>query len=270
MMRVWSLLPFSVWIVACAPGGVAPSTGNPGAGKADVVSDTTLVELAPTRCTDRNRFVPSGEIPTPADIALDAYCGELILKRSAPNGTVVIFGSSRLKDGTPEYASARSFAAKWTMTRPDLPIMTGGGPGLMEAGNRGAKEAGGVSLGFSAYFKAADDKLNDFVTDGYMFSDFPVRERALLLPAKAAIVYPGGVGTAWELFMSLSEVQTTKMNKIPIVVVGKTFADAFQPALQMMIDKGTISPDDVKLFQVVDAPEDAVAALTAQLPAPTK
>jgi uncharacterized protein (TIGR00730 family) len=229
-------------------------------------SSSRHIDLTEAKCTAGNKFYAGGEIPTPEDVALDAYCGEVILHRLAPKGDIVFFGSSRLKDGTPEYALAHDIAFQWTQARPDLPIMTGGGPGLMEAGNKGAKDAGGVSLGFSTYFKDANDKLNDFVTDGYMFSDFPVRERALLKYAKAAVVFPGGVGTAWELFMSMSEVQTHRMNKIPIIVVTQSYGDATKQLLQWMSDKGTISPDDMNLITVVNTAADAVAALQAALP----
>jgi uncharacterized protein (TIGR00730 family) len=224
------------------------------------------IELTEAKCTTGNKFYASGEIPAPEDIALDAYCGETILRRLAPKGDVVFFGSSRLGSSTPEYQLAHDLAYQWTQARSDLPIMTGGGPGIMEAGNKGAKDAGGVSLGFSTYFKDANDKLNDYVTDGYMFSDFPVRERALLKYAKAAVVFPGGVGTAWELFMSISEVQTHRMNKIPIIVMTKSYGDAAKQFLQWMADKGTISPDDMNLITVVDNAADAVAALQAALP----
>jgi len=228
---------------------------------------TKQILLTEDQCrSGRNRFLPGGENATPVDLALDTFCAELIISKKAPNGFVAIFGSSRLNDGTPEYTNARSFANQWTLARPDLPILTGGGPGIMDAGNRGAKEAGGVSLGFSTYFRDANDQLNGFVTDGYMFADFAVRERAMLNYAKAAVVYPGGVGTAWELFMTLSQVQTRRMNRIPIIVVGPEMANAFNPYLQWMATRGTISPQDVNLFQVVSTPEEALAALQAALP----
>jgi uncharacterized protein (TIGR00730 family) len=228
-------------------------------------STVRVVELSEDRCTDKNDFVPGGQNATPEEVALDAYCGEVILGRLAPKGTVVMFGSSRLADGTPEYQMARDFASAWTTAHGDLPIMTGGGTGIMEAGNRGAKDAGGVSLGFSTYFKAATDTLNTYVTDGYMFSDFAVRERALLNYAKVAVVFPGGVGTAWELFMSISQVQTHRLNKIPIVIVSKSMGDAAMVFMQWMVDHGTVSPDDLKLVTVVDSAADAVTAIEGML-----
>jgi uncharacterized protein (TIGR00730 family) len=176
-----------------------------------------------------------------------------------------MFGSSRLGDGTPEYANARSFASLWTQENNGIPILTGGGPGLMEAGNRGAKEANGPSLGISTYFSAPTDTLNSFVTDGYMFSDFETRERAMLHYAKAAVIYWGGVGTAWELFMTLSNVQTKRMSKIPIILVGKDWTDATKPYFQFMKDKGTISPSDLNLFTIVETPDETVTAIKSQL-----
>ena len=234
----------------------------------DLKGDKTI-HLKLKQCDQPNRFVPPGELATPTDVARDAFCGDAIIKRSAPKGVVVMFGSSRLKDGTPEYANARAFAKLWTEeSGGEIPILTGGGPGLMEAGNRGAKEAGGPSLGFSTFFKAKDDTMNTFVTDGYMFSDFEVRERALLHYARAAVILPGGVGTAWEFFMTLSNVQTKRMNKIPVILMGSDVEKSVMPYLNLMKEKGTISPEDIGLFKTVDRAEDAVNAIEDVLTAP--
>ncbi len=262
-----STAPFVLALAAaCAP---ANTVSDPEMDEQEVVgSKSVTLHLTEAKCHAPGRFVAPGEIPTAADVALDAFCGEVLLRRAAPKGSIVIFGSSRLKDGTPEYASARTFASLWTQEMGHIPILTGGGGGLMEAGNRGAKEAGGKSLGISTYFKDAKDTLSPFVTDGYMMSDFETRERALLRYAKGVVVYTGGVGTAWEFFMTLSEVQTHKMKKVPIVLVGSEVKNAVMPYLQFMKDKGTISPEDLDLFTTVDKPEDAVAALKQALTLP--
>jgi uncharacterized protein (TIGR00730 family) len=234
----------------------------------EVVSGAVRVYLSPHKCQAPGEYVASGVTATPAQVALDAYCGELVTKRAAPQGYVVMFGSSRLADGTPEYANARDFASQWTSANTGFPIMTGGGPGLMEAGNRGAAEAGGPSLGFSTYFKASTDALNTFVSDGYMFSDFETRERAMLRGAKAAVIYWGGAGTAWELFMTISDVQTKRLNKIPIVLVGKDFTDVLKPYLEWMVAKGTISQPDVDQLVFVETAADTVTAVKAGLGLP--
>src|SRR5262249_9226746 len=151
-------------------------------------SQRLSVEYTEQDCAHPGAYVASFENATPAQLALDAFCGDLIAKRNAPAGWIAVFGSSRLSDGTPEYENARSFASLWTQEHSTHPIMSGGGPGLMEAANRGAKEAGGPSIGLSTYFKAATDTLNPYVTDGYMFSDFETRERSMLRYASAAVI----------------------------------------------------------------------------------
>jgi uncharacterized protein (TIGR00730 family) len=224
--------------------------------------------LSPNKCKKPGEFVALGANATYAQVALDAYCGEQFVSRTAPSGWIAMFGSSRLKDGTPEYANARTFANLWTTAKTSFPIMTGGGPGIMEAGNRGAQEASGPSLGLSTYFKGPTDTLNTYVTDGYMFSDFETRERAMIRNAKAAVIYWGGVGTAWELFMALSDVQTGRLAKIPIILVGKDWTTALQPYLQYMSTKGTISPQDLDLFQIVETPQETVTAIKTALGLP--
>jgi predicted Rossmann-fold nucleotide-binding protein len=254
-------------ILTVATGAACQSKGPFGGSRPTRADEPLTISLSPDRCDgDRTPFVPFDQVPTAEDLAVDSYCSELFLSRYAPGGFVTIFGSSRLKDGTPEYDDVWNFAFTWTMQHPDLPVMTGGGPGIMEGGNRGAAEAGGQSLGFGTYFKGADDAFNQWVTQGYMFADFEVRERALLKYARAALIFPGGVGTGWELFMTISEVQTHRMSPIPIVVVGQPMAQAFGPYLDWMAQRGTIDPADRNLIKIVDSAQDAVDYLNANLP----
>jgi uncharacterized protein (TIGR00730 family) len=234
----------------------------------DLTAGAVRIYLSPSKCKTPGAYVASGDTATPEQVALDAYCGDLFAKRAAPQGWVVMFGSSRLADGSPEYANAHDFANLWTNEHTAFPIMTGGGPGLMEAGNKGAQEAGGPSLGFSTYFKASTDALNTFTTDGYMFSDFETRERAMLRYAKAAVIYWGGVGTAWELFMTISDVQTKRLNKIPIILVGSDFKTAVKPYLDWMIAKGTVAKADIDQLVYVDTAADTVAAVKTGLGLP--
>jgi uncharacterized protein (TIGR00730 family) len=265
MKRVPSL-SFSVLTLLLAACFAPPPGGEPSASAdEDLTSGAIRVYLSPNKCKTPGEYVAPGVTASPAQVALDAYCGEDLAKRTAPNGWIVMFGSSRLGGGTPEYDNAKTFASLWTTQKTDYPIMTGGGPGLMEAGNRGANEAGGPSLGMSTYFTAPTDTLNTYVTEGYMFSDFETRERALLRYAKAAVIYWGGVGTAWELFMTISDVQTKRLAKIPIVVVGKDLEGAVKPYLDWMVGKGTVSKPDVDQIVWVETPADTVAALNAAL-----
>jgi uncharacterized protein (TIGR00730 family) len=269
MNKIFPVVAFSLLAACAAPISTQEAEDQTAeSSEGALTAGAIRIYLSPNKCKKPGAYVPSFANATVEQVALDAYCGEQFGKRAAPQGWVAVFGSSRLADGTPEYANARKFANLWTAESTPYPIMSGGGPGLMEAANRGAKEAKGntgVSIGMSTYFKGPTDTLNAYVTDGYMFSDFETRERAMIRNAKAVVIYWGGVGTAWELFMSLSDVQTKRLVKVPIILVGKDWTDAVGPYLQYMKTKGTISPTDLDLFKVVETPEQTVAALKAAM-----
>lgn len=111
-----------------------------------------VILLRASDCDVPGRRVPDGEVPTPADVALDVYCAKVVADRSAPNGYVTIFGSARAKEGQQSYDQTREFARLWTERYGKRhPILTGGGPGIMDAGNRGAHEAGGVGTEWEIY-----------------------------------------------------------------------------------------------------------------------
>jgi predicted Rossmann-fold nucleotide-binding protein len=217
-------------------------------------------------------------------VALDAYCGEQFVQRVTPGGFVVVFGSASLNSG-PIYDLVRSFAKSWIGQHPDLPIMTGGGPGLMLAANQGVADvvdtdASGRptsgSYAFDSYFVGPGDTVNAYVADSYMFSDYATRERALLAYAKAVVVTPGGYGTAWELFMSLSQIKEGKLDKhVPLVILGQEFGDAVRPLVSWMLDNHTIGagqeldppadPNNPLHFHVAATADDAVAFLAGSL-----
>ena len=257
-------------LVACVaqPSEEGAGAAAPESSEEAIVGQHTTVYLSEHKCKKPGAYVPSFETATPAQVAQDAYCGDLLAKRVAPQGWVAVFGSSRLAATTPEYANAQSFASLWTLENTTHPIMSGGGPGIMEATNKGANLAGGPSIGLSTYFKGPTDALNSFVTDGYMFSDFETRERAMLRYASAAVIYWGGVGTAWELFMTISDVQTKRLKKIPIILVGKDWTDALKPYTDWMVAKGTASAPDIALLTIVQTPAETVAAIKTQLAQP--
>lgn len=255
-------------LVACVAQPADDGAAAPESTEEAIVGDHMSIYVSEAKCKKPGAYVASFETATPAQVALDAYCGDRLAKRVAPQGWVAVFGSSRLGATTPEYANAQSFASLWTQQHTTHPIMSGGGPGLMEAANKGANEAGGPSIGLSTYFKGPTDALNTFVTDGYMFSDFETRERAMLRYASAAVIYWGGVGTAWELFMTISDVQTKRLKKIPIILVGKDWTDALKPYTDFMIAKGTVSAPDIAMLTIVETPAQTVAAINAQLALP--
>lgn len=225
------------------------------------------IQLNDDTCKTQGRVVPNGEIPTPADLAKDAYCAKKVIDRSAPNGVITIFGSARAKENMQSYINTRVFANKWTKAYGDkYPILTGGGPGIMEAGNRGAKEAGGKSLSFGSYFVKGIEDPNEYVTDGFMFASFSQREADMVDYAAGVIVAPGGVGTSWEIYETLSKIQTRKKNSCPVILLGSR--EVWKPLLDHMSHLKklkTISPKDVDLLQLAETPEKAMEILKKSL-----
>jgi uncharacterized protein (TIGR00730 family) len=228
----------------------------------------TTIQLNPVVCKKSNRRVPDGDIPTPKDVAIDVYCAEQFIKNEAPHGVVTIFGSARAKEHMTSYKQTREFAFKWSKTKlgKKYPILTGGGPGIMEAGNRGAKEAGGKSLYYSTYFGSGAEKTNQYVTGGFMFSSFAQREADMVDRGAALVAAPGGVGTEWEIFESLSKIQTKKKRRVPFLLLGKR--SVWQPLftrLNYLAEIGTINKKDIKLLQVAETPDQAIAILKKAL-----
>lgn len=232
------------------------------------VSSPGIIRLSDQDCATHGSRVAEGAIPTPAELAKDAYCAKLLVEQLAPNGIITIFGSSRTKEDQLAYINTRNFAYQWTREMGHkYPILTGGGGGIMEAGNRGAHEAGGKSLAFSSYFKRVDtENLNRYITDGYIASSFSQREADMVDYAAAVIVAPGGVGTEWEIFETISKIQTRKKNPVPVILLGK------QPVWQTLLDRlnylkqiKTISPKDIDIIQLAETPEIAIAILKQRL-----
>jgi uncharacterized protein (TIGR00730 family) len=226
-------------------------------------SDSITIVLTDSKCNTPGRFVPEGEIPKPSepsDLALDAYCADRLIKTKAPNGVITIFGSARAKEGMKSYDITRKFAYLWTKEMgKKYPILTGGGPGIMEAGNRGAMEAKGQSLSFGTYFGGGMEKPNKYTTGGYMFASFSQREAEMVDRGAAIVIAPGGFGTEWEIFETLSKIQTRKKKHVPVVLLGdkKTWNSLLQRIRHLGSIK-TISPEDINILQIAETAEKAV------------
>jgi uncharacterized protein (TIGR00730 family) len=184
---------------------------------------------------------------------------------------VTVFGSARFPPDDPYYALAREMGAR--LARLGVNVMTGGGPGLMEAANRGAKEAGGVSIGCNIQLPF-EQKPNPYLDRFVEFRYFFVRKVMLVKYSYAFVVMPGGFGTMDELFEALTLIQTRKIQGFHVVLMG---VDYWKPLLDFiknqMVQRGTISPEDVKLVRVTDDGAEAIAiveeglrALEVQLP----
>lgn len=172
---------------------------------------------------------------------------------------VSIFGSARTKPDHPHYEVARNIA--FQLSQAGLGIITGGGPGIMEAANKGAKEAGGKSVGLNINlpFEQTPNPYQDR-DKTMMFDYFFVRKVMFMKYAQGFVVLPGGFGTLDEFFEALTLVQTDKKAKFPIVLVDKAF---WEPLMQwihkvLLEEHEYISPEDLFLFRLVDTPEEAV------------
>jgi uncharacterized protein (TIGR00730 family) len=168
---------------------------------------------------------------------------------------VTVFGSARIKPGAPEYELARKMGSG--IARLGFTVMTGGGPGIMEAANRGAKEAGGSSVGCNIrlpFEQEPNEYLDRCVTLYYFF----VRKMLLVKYSYAFVVMPGGAGTLDELFEALTLVQTHKIRDFPIVVMGTEYWRELIDLLVKMARLGTISPTDLDLVYITDSVEEAL------------
>jgi len=136
-------------------------------------------------------------------------------------------------------------------------VITGGGPGIMEAANRGAYEAGAESIGLNIVLPF-EQKPNEYITPElcFQFHYFAIRKMHFLMRAKALVVFPGGFGTLDEFFETLTLIQTRKIKPIPVLVFGREFWDRVIN-FEALVEEGTISPEDIKLFQYVETAEEA-------------
>jgi uncharacterized protein (TIGR00730 family) len=166
---------------------------------------------------------------------------------------VTVFGSARFSQDHPYYVLAREIGRR--IARAGATTMTGGGPGIMEAANRGAREAGGYSIGSNielAHEQVPNPYLDRWVTFRYFF----VRKVLLVKYSYAFVVMPGGFGTLDELFEAVTLVQTRKIESFPIILVGTSF---WQPLLDFiqgtLIRAGTVAPEDIHLLAPTDSPD---------------
>jgi len=168
---------------------------------------------------------------------------------------VTVFGSARTVEGSAEYSAAAELGA--LLAREEFAVITGGGPGIMEAANRGAMEAGGVSVGCNIELPH-EQYANRYTTISLDFRYFFVRKTMFVKYSEAFVVFPGGFGTLDELFEAVTLVQTGKIHRFPVVLYG---ADYWAGLVDWVRDQletdGRISPGDIDILQVADTPEEA-------------
>ncbi|MEU1952890.1 TIGR00730 family Rossman fold protein [Nocardia rhamnosiphila] len=177
---------------------------------------------------------------------------------------VSVFGSARTEPGNPEYQAARELGA--ALATAGFAVITGGGPGVMEAANRGASEAGGYSIGLGIELPF-EQSLNDWVDLGINFRYFFVRKTMFVKYSQAFVCMPGGYGTLDELFEALTLVQTRKITRFPIILFGSRYwAPLVDWIRGSLAADGRISPGDIDLLHVTDSVEDVVRIIQESEP----
>ena len=225
----------------------------------------------------------------PVRLQLELLKPQMLLDEYEIESTVVLFGGARIPEPARKdaartetlaelsefYTEARKFARLMTERSMSSKgrhhvIVTGGGPGVMEAGNRGAADAGGVSIGLNIVLPH-EQAPNRYVTPDlcFNFHYFAIRKMHFLMRAKAICVFPGGFGTMDEMFESLTLIQTGRMERVPFLLFGRKFWEKVinWPALA---DAGTISDQDLDLFRFVETAEEAIEIIDTWQPAPPR
>jgi len=216
----------------------------------------------------------------PVRLQLELLKPELLMDEAGIESTIVLFGGARIPDPAKKdtartksladlskyYDEARKFAELMTIRSMETGgrenvIVTGGGPGVMEAGNRGAIDAGGRSIGLNIVLPH-EQAPNEFVTPElcFNFHYFAIRKMHFLMRAAAITVFPGGFGTLDETFEALTLIQTGRMQRVPFLLFGEEFWRGIIN-WEALADAGTISADDLELFKFVETAEEAIAAL---------
>lgn len=217
----------------------------------------------------------------PVRLQLELLKPELMMSEYGVESTLVLFGGSRVPEPAEKdsartetlaglsrfYEEARQFARMMTErgqkdgTHRQNVIVTGGGPGVMEAGNRGAAEAGGVSIGLNIVLPH-EQAPNEWVTPDlcFNFHYFAIRKMHFLLRARAICIFPGGFGTLDELFEALTLIQTHRMDPVPFLLFGEEFWRRIVN-WDALAEAGTISESDLELFRFVETAEEAIAAI---------
>src|SRR6058998_2202596 len=183
---------------------------------------------------------------------------------------VSLFGSARVREGHPAYEEARDVGRRFAEA--GFAVVTGGGPGVMEAANRGAKEGGGLSVGFNIQLPHEQHE-NPYLDIELTFHHFYARKTMFVKAAEGFVIFPGGFGTLDELFESLTLIQTGKVIHFPVVLFNSAYwAELLEWAHSRLLAEGMISSEDMDLLVVSDDPEETVATIVAgyerRLPTP--
>ncbi len=207
---------------------------------------------------DDRRILSAEEIDTDRDVSLIAdefRAGFEAVARITPPAAA-IFGSARIGEQDPVYAEARE--AGRAFAEAGFAVVTGGGPGVMEAGNRGARDGGGLSVGFNIELPH-EQGANPYVDISLTFSHFYARKTMLVKAVEGFVLFEGGFGTLDEMFEALTLIQTGKVFHFPVVLVGRDYWRGLIDWIHSRaLPRKLISPDDEKLLYLTDDPAEAV------------
>jgi uncharacterized protein (TIGR00730 family) len=206
---------------------------------------------------DDRQILDAREHPTESALAKveEEFRAGFELLSNLDRPAVTIFGSARLPETDPNYSAARRIGARFAER--GWAVITGGGPGLMEAANRGAQEAGGLSIGLGIELPH-EQRLNRYVDLAYTFEHFYARKVCFVKPAEGFVVLPGGFGTLDELFEAITLIQTHKVEMDPVVLFSSGYwAGLLDWIRERTLGAGMISVEDLELYHLIDDPVEA-------------
>jgi hypothetical protein len=174
---------------------------------------------------------------------------------------VTVFGSARFPEDHRYYRLAREVGRR--LAEAGYAVITGGGPGIMEAANRGAKETGGLSVGCNITLRR-EQAPNAYLDDFVQFDHFFVRKVMLVKYSSAFVVLPGGFGTLDEVFETLTLIQTCTIEQFPVILMGSAFWGRMVAFFkESLLAERTIDPEDLELFRITDSPQEAVETISS-------
>lgn len=280
-----------------------PSPGGRGPGRVDPGFSCTVSPAVPAASYVGAYAGIENVIPA-ADAARDIHCADAFKAGKYPRGFVTIFGSSRigkdnracdaaglcdetLRENDRIYAAVREFSALWTAKHGrSLPILTGAGPGLMEAGNEGAKAAGGPSIGYTTYYDRPADPsrstterpyggdaakaFNAYVSDGLIFTSVVQREAAMIRHSAAIVFAPGGTGTEWEIYQVIETIKSKQQSAVPVYFLGERarYWRSLDARLQDLVARRVVRADELAFLRFAATPAELLDRLGKDLATP--
>lgn len=293
------------WIMAasCLAAGCSttPTDAPP---RADPVTlrFTCTVSSASPKASYVGAYAGMENVVPAVDAARDMHCADAFKAGKYPRGFVTIFGSSRIKKDNKAcdasgkcdetlrhndqlYAAVRDFASSWTRRHGrTVPILTGAGPGLMEAGSEGAAEAGGPSIGYTTYYDGFEPPaptgsvrpfvgdpakaFNGFVSDGLIFTSIAQREAAMIRHSTAVVFAPGGTGTEWEIYQVIETIKSRQQSPMPVYFLGERATDwaSLDARVKDLVARRVVRQDEIDPFlRFVATPAELVDRLGKDL-----